>query len=205
MDEENEKLKAREIDFLNYLKTKQNNNPSLVENINVIAENKRVVDNINKTIESEHQRIKDFEDSLVLYNNNINNFETNMLQAINGLKDSKGADTALNNNINYNDECCSTNKLNGNNFSRLDFKSNSERNTVSFTKSLIQNQNTKSAEDNGNLFESGLQPQKKNSLSDAIRSNKNLSYSQGNIRKIFEFSSDMANAAKNSNKKTILN
>lgn len=185
LDNENEKLKSRKLEFLNYLKSKQSNNQNLIENLNVIAENKRVVDNINRRIESENQREKEFEDSLM--QNNIN-FEKNLLNAINSLKDGK--------DCNFNEDC-SSNKLNSFYLGRLDIKSNSEKNVVSFGKSFIGNQITRIGEENSNLLELGLKPKIKNSLSDAVRSSRN--FSQSNFRKIFEFGSDDLNYNKNVN------
>jgi len=75
LDSENEKLKNRKIEFLNFLNTKYNN-ASLVENINVIEENKRVVDDLNKRIESE-MREKEYENTFVR-NDNSNKFNSNI-------------------------------------------------------------------------------------------------------------------------------
>jgi len=231
LDAENQKLKERKLEYLKYLKANQNSTPSLVENINTFVENKRVVDNLNKRIESEELIQKnDFEKSAGILLNNYMKTNNNGIQANyankNSLKyinknngkysinnyDTKNIDNNVDNrfdilNVNNTDFFYSYDNLDDYFLSRPDiYADNRKRHSVSFCKSLIKKQNFKSDENNINyLLEDGLQPLNKSSLSDARMSAKNISCSQGNIRRIFEFSSEAPLANINLNKKKIIN
>lgn len=126
-DTENEKIKNRKLEFLNFLTLKNSN---LVENINVIEENNRVVQTLTKQIENQNRedKIDNMDDFLNSMNYKKNKGEKNSIIKSNNISYSDKGISAQTLSRNYQDERTAS-KINENNFNNYNY--NNEFSSIS--------------------------------------------------------------------------